>query len=111
MNLRRDLMEKWLNEDLPKRAREILEQGGTTADDDEADWERLDLQRRPDAVQGAQLLAGDDAAEMNKILTPQKANHFMKNDKMVVERLKIGLLIKSEKEKPFGTLHRKLNNI
>jgi adenine-specific DNA-methyltransferase len=34
MNLRRERMEKWLNEELPARARAILAQGGTTADDD-----------------------------------------------------------------------------
>jgi len=34
MNLRRARMEKWLNEELPARARAILQQGGSTADDD-----------------------------------------------------------------------------
>lgn len=34
MNLRRERMEKWLNEELPARARAILKQGGNTADDD-----------------------------------------------------------------------------
>lgn len=34
MNLRRSRMEKWLNEDLPARARAILKLGGSTADDD-----------------------------------------------------------------------------
>jgi adenine-specific DNA-methyltransferase len=34
MNLRRERMEKWLNEELPARARAILTQGGNTADDD-----------------------------------------------------------------------------
>ena len=34
MNLRRERMKKWLNEELPARARAILKQGGTTADDD-----------------------------------------------------------------------------
>lgn len=34
MNLRRERMEKWLNEELPSRARAILKQGGNTADDD-----------------------------------------------------------------------------
>ena len=34
MNLRRERMEKWLNEELPARARAILKQAGTTADDD-----------------------------------------------------------------------------
>jgi adenine-specific DNA-methyltransferase len=47
MNLRRDRMRKWLNEELPARARAILAQGGATADDD--------LGSRLDAVK-AQLL-------------------------------------------------------
>lgn len=34
MNLRRERMERWLNEELPARARAILKQGGNTADDD-----------------------------------------------------------------------------
>ncbi len=34
MNLRRARIEKWLNEELPARARAILKQGGNTADDD-----------------------------------------------------------------------------
>ncbi|MFO0157617.1 MAG: hypothetical protein ACK51V_01100, partial [bacterium] len=34
MNLRRERMERWLNEELPARARAILAQGGATADDD-----------------------------------------------------------------------------
>ncbi len=34
MNLRRARMEKWLNEELPARARAILKQGGNTADDE-----------------------------------------------------------------------------
>ena len=34
MNLRRERMERWLNEELPARARAILRQGGNTADDD-----------------------------------------------------------------------------
>jgi len=34
MNLRRERMERWLNDELPARAREILKQGGNTADDD-----------------------------------------------------------------------------
>lgn len=33
MNLRREHMERWLNEELPARARAILKQGGNTADD------------------------------------------------------------------------------
>ncbi len=34
MNLRRERMEKWLNEELPARAQAILKQGENTADDD-----------------------------------------------------------------------------
>ena len=34
MNLRRERMDRWLNEELPARARAILRQGGNTADDD-----------------------------------------------------------------------------
>ena len=34
MNLRRTHLEKWLNDELPARARAILKQGGNTADDD-----------------------------------------------------------------------------
>jgi len=34
MNLRRERMERWLNEELPARARGILKLGGSTADDD-----------------------------------------------------------------------------
>lgn len=50
MNLRRERMEKWLNEELPARALEILNEGGTTADDD--------LNTRIEAVK-AQLLEID----------------------------------------------------
>lgn len=50
MNMRRERMEKWLNEELPERAREILKQGGATADDD--------LSARIEALKG-QLLEMD----------------------------------------------------
>jgi adenine-specific DNA-methyltransferase len=53
MNLRRARMEKWLNEELPARAREILAKGGATADED--------LGRRLDDLK-AELLRMDPGA-------------------------------------------------
>lgn len=50
MNLRRERMEQWLNDDLPTRARAILTQGGSTVDDD--------LSNRLEAVK-SQLLEMD----------------------------------------------------
>jgi adenine-specific DNA-methyltransferase len=53
MNLRRERMERWLNEELPARARAILAQGGATADDD--------LSSRLEAVK-TEILSSDPGA-------------------------------------------------
>ena len=53
--------------------------------DDEEGRERLDIQRRPDPLQGSQLLAGDDSEKINiltDMLGKQEINLIFSSQRM-----------------------------